>query len=64
MSDFPAAGVSDYSSVTVVPHHTAAFPELSDDECMMRLAEAIESNDSDKLEELAMLIGRLAITIE
>jgi len=39
-------------------------PELSDDECLFRLAKAVEEHDSDHLDEVARLIGRLAVTIE
>jgi hypothetical protein len=37
---------------------------LSDDECVARLARAIEKHDLDHLDEVAKLIGRLAVTIE
>ncbi len=37
---------------------------ISDDECMMRLARAVEQHDDRRLEEVAQLIGRLAVTIE
>jgi hypothetical protein len=40
------------------------IPLLSDDECLLRLALTVEDQDSDHLEELARLIGRLAVTIE
>jgi hypothetical protein len=39
-------------------------PALSDDECLSRLAKAVEDHDSDDLDEVARLIGRLAVTIE
>ncbi len=39
-------------------------PEMSDDECLIRLAQAIEARDAARLEEVARLIGRLAVTIE
>jgi hypothetical protein len=39
-------------------------PVLSDDECLLRLAQTVEDHDSDHLDELARLIGRLAVTIE
>jgi hypothetical protein len=39
-------------------------PTLSDDECLHRLAKAVEDHDSDALDEVARLIGRLAVTIE
>ena len=37
---------------------------LSDDECVVRLARAIVAHDSAHLDEVARLIGRLAVTIE
>jgi len=39
-------------------------PTLSDDECLRRLAQAVETHDSEHLDEVALLIGRLAVTIE
>ena len=41
-----------------------AIPSMSDDECLVRLAQAVADHDSDKLDEVARLIGRLAATIE
>jgi len=46
---------------SIVP---GSVPAMSDDECLVRLARAVEDHDSDHLEELAWLIGRLAVTIE
>ena len=45
------------------------IPALSDDECLIRLARAVQNHDSghldsEHLEEVARLIGRLAVTIE
>ena len=40
------------------------IPALSDDECLVRLARAIDDHDSAHLDELAGLIARLAVTIE
>jgi len=42
----------------------ADIPELSDDECLACLARAVETPDSARLDEVAALIGRLAVTIE
>jgi hypothetical protein len=39
------------------------IPVMSDDECLARLAQAVTKQESD-LDELARLIGRLAVTIE
>ena len=49
---------------SIVP---SQMPALSDDECLFRLAKALEehdSQDSRDLDEVARLIGRLAVTIE
>ena len=40
------------------------IPAMSDDECLTRLAQAVEAQDSERLDEVARLIGRLAVTIE
>jgi hypothetical protein len=40
------------------------IPAMSDDECLLRLAKALEDRDSERLDEVARLIGRLAVTIE
>jgi hypothetical protein len=40
------------------------IPAMSDDECLVRLARAVENRDSEQLDEVARLIGRLAVTIE
>ncbi|WGS17431.1 MULTISPECIES: hypothetical protein [unclassified Bradyrhizobium] len=49
------------SQPTLVP---GDVPDISDDECLRRLAKAIETHDSEHLDEVARLIGRLAVTIE
>ncbi len=46
---------------SIVPHD---IPAMSDEECLIRLAQAVEDRDSEHLEEVARLIGRLAVTIE
>jgi hypothetical protein len=43
---------------------SAELPDLSDDECVTRLARAIATYDSEHLDEVVRLIGRLAVTIE
>jgi hypothetical protein len=40
------------------------IPAMSDDECLIRLAQAVRDRDSGHLDEVARLIGRLAVTIE
>ena len=43
------------------------IPAMTDDECLARLAQALahyDSDESDELDEIARLIGRLAVTIE
>jgi hypothetical protein len=46
---------------SIVP---SEIPTLSDDECLVRLAQAVEVQDSEHLDEVALLISRLAVTIE
>ena len=46
---------------SIVPHD---IPAMSDEECLIRLAQAVQDHDSDRLDEVARLIGRLAVTIE
>jgi hypothetical protein len=46
---------------SIVP---SSIPAMSDDECLIRLARAVEAHDSADLDEVARLIGRLAVTIE
>jgi hypothetical protein len=46
---------------SIVPSN---MPEMSDDECLIRLAQALVAQDSERLDEVARLIGRLAVTIE
>ena len=40
------------------------IPALTDDECLVRLAQALEAQDAEDLDEVARLIGRLVVTIE
>ena len=40
------------------------IPAMSDDECLIRLARAVRDQDSEYLDEVALLIGRLAVTIK
>jgi hypothetical protein len=50
---------------SIVPSKIPArIPTLSDDECLVRLAQAVAEQDSDRLDEVARLIGRLAVPIE
>jgi hypothetical protein len=50
---------------STLPHvDPASLPFVSDDECLIRLAAAVQTHDSDRLDELALLIGRLAVPIE
>ena len=46
---------------SIVP---ADLPAMSDDECLMRLARAVEERDAEQLDQVARLIARLAVTIE
>ena len=66
MSDIiQAERVPPSSSITPSPSIVPVdIPSLSDDECLARLAVAVEAQDSRRLEEVAQLIERLAVTIE
>ena len=37
---------------------------ITDDECVSRLARAVAEHDDHRLQEVALLIGRLAVPIE
>jgi hypothetical protein len=54
---------TDFSRPTpsIVP---SDIPALSDDECLIRLAQAVREHDTEHLEEVARLIARLLVTIE
>lgn len=49
------------SSPSLFPAEIAA---LSDEQCVHRLAEAVDAHDSEHLNELAQLLSRLAVVIE
>jgi hypothetical protein len=52
-------------SATPVPSIVPSdIPAMSDDECLIQLAQALEAHDNARLDEVARLIGRLAVTIE
>lgn len=41
-----------------------AMHAITDDECVVRLAHALDEHDDNRLSEVALLIGRLAVPIE
>ncbi|OYU90528.1 MAG: hypothetical protein CFE29_06640 [Bradyrhizobiaceae bacterium PARB1] len=52
-----------------LPTDINSLPLISDDECVSRLAAAVKTHDrdlddDDHLDEVALLIGRLAVPIE
>jgi len=59
----PAVAATDLMKAvpSIVP---SDIPNLSDEECLLRLARALQEHDSEHLDEVAQLIGRLAVTIE
>jgi hypothetical protein len=58
----PAVAADPMRAVpSIVP---SDIPHLSDDECLLRLAHALQEHDSGHLAAIAQLIGRLAVTIE
>ena len=48
----------------VPPTSDRAIDAMSDDECLLRLAQAVEAHDAQHLDEVARLMARLAVTIE
>lgn len=48
-------------TLSIVP---IELPEMSDDECLARLAEVVREHDLEHLDEMARLIARLAVAIE
>jgi hypothetical protein len=59
MHDYQADSMQ--AAPSIIP---SDIPALSDDECLVRLARAIDNHDTAHLDELARLIARLAVTIE
>src|SRR5450755_2614259 len=56
---------TDALGPSIVPSKIPSrIPEMSDDECLVRLAQAVRDHDSDRLDEVARLIGRLVVPIE
>lgn len=52
---------SERATPSIVP---SDVPAMSDDECLARLARAVKDHDAERLDEVARLIGRLAVPIE
>ncbi|MEA2943590.1 MAG: hypothetical protein QOD09_4119 [Bradyrhizobium sp.] len=56
---------SDRAILSIVPSIVPRnVPSMSDDECLARLARAVEDHDAGQLDEVAQLIARLAVPIE
>jgi hypothetical protein len=64
MSDLIQADYAKLAPSKAASFESAEFPDLGDDECVTRLARAIATHDSEHLDEVARLIGRLAVAIE
>jgi hypothetical protein len=52
---------TDRAIPSIVP---SDVPAMSDDECLARLARAVEEHDAGQLDEVARLIARLVVPIE
>jgi hypothetical protein len=52
---------SERAIPSIVP---SDVPAMSDDECLARLARAVENHDAGQLDEVARLIARLVVPIE
>ena len=56
---------SDRAIPSIVPSIVPSdLPAMSDDECLARLARAVEDHDPERLDEVARLIARLVVSIE
>jgi len=64
MTDLIQADNAELAPSKAVSFVSAELPDLSDNECVTRLARAIAKHDSEHLDEVARPIGRLAVTIE
>jgi hypothetical protein len=53
----------DLATTSPAPPWTAP-PSVSDDECLALLAKAVNAHDPESLDQVAWLIGRLAVPIE
>lgn len=53
-----------FRSPNLAPAEGQFVPTISDDECMSRLARAVAEHDDRRLDEVAKLIGQLAVPIE
>ena len=51
----------DRAVPSIVP---SDVPSMTDDECLARLARALEDHDAGQLDEVARLIARLVVPIE
>jgi hypothetical protein len=61
--------MSNLHTDRALPTDIGSLPHISDDECVTRLAAVVETHDqdlddTDHLDEAALLIGRLAVPIE
>lgn len=52
------------SNVVPLVNVLSSLQAMTDDECIARLASAMDGRDEARLEELAALISRLAVPIE
>jgi len=60
----PSTIAEPLRGVSAPPLIPVGIAALSDEECVERLAHAVAEHDSENLDELAQLLGRLAVVIE
>ena len=60
----PSTHVEFVRGVSAPPLIPTGISTLSDEECVERLAHTVGEHDSGHLDELAQLLGRLAVVIE
>jgi hypothetical protein len=59
-----STNIEPVRGVSAPPLIPVGIATLSDEECVKRLAHTVEEHDSGHLDELAQLLGRLAVVIE
>jgi hypothetical protein len=64
MTDLIQADNAKLAPSKAISFVSAELPDLSDNECVTRLARAIATYDSEHLDEVARPIGRLAVSIK
>lgn len=57
----PVTTAAQRTMPSIVP---SDVPTMSDDECLQRLAQTLQEHDDNHLDEVALLLARLAVAVE